>query len=159
MIQTYFQAEKQAGQTALAIGILACSVGGAILLKAGAPFYTGLALPLVLVGIAQVIVGATLTRRSEAQATDLEKLLESSPSEFQQTEQPRMEKVMRSFLIFKWAEIAGAVTGLAMILLNSELNFSKGLGAGLLAQSLILFVFDYFAEKRGRAYLEFVVKK
>jgi cytochrome c biogenesis factor len=156
MIQSYFQAEKTGGQIALAIGIAACSIGGGILLSAGAPFYTGLAIPLVVIGIIQVMVGATVARRSDRQAEDLEKLQAESAAEFRAVESPRMARVLRSFTIYKAVELALLAMGLALILLNKELNFSKGLGAGLFAQSVIMLVFDYFAEKRGKKYAEFV---
>jgi hypothetical protein len=156
MIPSYFQAEKTGGQTALAIGILSCTVAGGIFLSAGAPFYTGLAIPLVLFGIVEVMVGASLTRRSDLQAMDLEKLLAESPAEFKKTESSRMAGVMRRFTMFKKAEMACAVIGLALILANQEAGFLKGLGAGLLAQGMILLIFDGFAERRGEAYRSYV---
>ncbi|HAD12148.1 MAG TPA: hypothetical protein DCF33_06885, partial [Saprospirales bacterium] len=58
-IQSYFQAEKIGGQILASIGITACSVGGGVMLSAGAPFYTGLSVPLVVVGIVQIMTGAT----------------------------------------------------------------------------------------------------
>lgn len=158
MIQSYFRAEKQGGQIALTIGILACSIGGGVLLSAGSPFYTGLSIPLVLIGFVQIMVGATVARRSDRQAEDLEKLLADSPTEFREQEAPRMTAVMRNFVRIKWAEVAFIVVGLAIILLNEEVNFTKGLGAGLFAQGAIMLLFDYFAEKRGREYFEFVSK-
>ncbi|MFN0034629.1 MAG: hypothetical protein ACKVUS_06155 [Saprospiraceae bacterium] len=156
MIGSYFQAEKLGGQIALAIGIVACSVGGGVLLGAGAPFYTGLAIPLVLIGFAQIMVGATVARRSDLQAEDLEKLLADSPAEFCAQEAPRMAAVMRNFVLIKWVEIALIAVGLILIFLNQELNFPKGLGAGLFAQSALMLVFDFFAERRGWAYAAFV---
>jgi hypothetical protein len=156
MINAYFQSEKTGGQTALAIGILSCTVAGGIFLSAGAPFYTGLAIPLVLFGIVEVMVGASLTRRSDLQAMDLEKLLAESPAEFKETESSRMTGVMKRFNMFKKAEMACAALGLALILANREAGFLKGLGAGLLAQGLTLLVFDWFAARRGEAYLRYV---
>lgn len=156
MIQSYFQAEKQGGFIALAIGIAACSVGGGVFLSTVTPFYTGLAIPLTLIGIVQMMVGANVARRSDLQADDLEKLLAESPAEFRQLEAPRMAAVLRNFVRIKWVEVAFIVVGLAIILVNPELNFTKGLGAGLFAQGSIMLLFDFFAEKRGKAYATFV---
>jgi hypothetical protein len=156
MIQSYFQAEKQGGFVAMAIGIVACSVGGGVLLKAGSPFYTGLSIPMVVIGIIELMVGATVARRSDLQSDDLEKLLAESPAEFRALEDPRMTAVMRNFVRIKWLEVLLIVLGLAMILLNQELNFTKGLGAGMFAQGLIMLLFDFFAEKRGKEYAAFV---
>ncbi len=156
MIQTYFQAEKYGGFWSMAIGIVACSVGGGIMLSAGAPFYTGLAIPLVVIGIVQIMVGARVARRSDLQADDLVKLYRDSPAEFRRLEGSRMQNVLRNFVRFKWAEVAFIVLGLAIILVNKDLNFTKGLGVGLFAQGAIMLFFDFFAEKRGKAYAEFV---
>ncbi|MDO8366860.1 MAG: hypothetical protein Q7T20_08700 [Saprospiraceae bacterium] len=159
MIQSYFQAEKLGGFIAMAIGITACAVGGGVLLSAGAPFYTGLSIPLVVVGIVQIMVGATVARRSDFQADDLEKLLSDSPAEFRKLESPRMEAVLRNFIRIKWLEVVFIVLGLAIILLNPELSFTKGLGVGMFAQGLIMLLFDFFAERRGRAYADFIKKQ
>jgi len=140
----------------MVIGIVACSVGGMVMLGAGAPFYTGFAIPLAVFGMVQIMVGATVARRSDLQADELEKLLGESPAEFRELEQPRMAKVMRNFVRYKWAELVCILAGLALILLNPETTFSKGLGVGLFAQGVVLLVFDYFAEKRGREYAAFV---
>lgn len=156
MIQAYFQAEKQGGFIAMAIGILACAIGGGVLLSAAAPFYTGISIPLTVIGFVQIMVGATVARRSDLQAEDLEKLFVESPADFRKLEGRRMQAVMFSFVRIKWVEVAFIVLGLAMMLLNPEAGFTKGLGTGLFAQGLIMLIFDYFAEKRGRAYAEFV---
>jgi uncharacterized membrane protein len=67
-----------------------------------------------------------------------------------------MEPVLRNLVRMNWIEVAFIVLGLAAILLNQTLNFPKGLGAGLFAQGVLMLTFDYFAAKRGKAYLEFV---
>ncbi|MBN8680798.1 MAG: hypothetical protein J0M29_21415 [Chitinophagales bacterium] len=157
-IQRYFLAEKIGGQVAVSIGVAACSVGGGVMLSAGAPFYTGLAIPLVVVGIIQIMVGATVARRSDFQAMDLEKLLDESPAEFRSLESPRMAAVLRNFIRLKWGEVAFITVGLAVILVNDNPTFPKGLGAGLFAQGLISLVFDFFAEKRAKVYANFINK-
>lgn len=156
MIKSYFQAERNGGFFALTIGLVASTIGGAIFLGAGAPFYTGLAVPLVLIGIVQVMVGTTIARRSDRQADDLEKLLRESPTAFREQEGTRMATVLRSFVVYKWVEISFITAGLIAILMNPEINFSKGLGAGLFAQGSIMLLFDFFAEKRAKAYAEYV---
>lgn len=159
MIESYFAAEKRGGLMALTIGIFACTVGGGILLSAGAPFYTGLSIPLILIGFVEMMVGTTVARRSDQQTQDLEKLLAESPAEFRREEGARMEKILRSFTRFKWIETAFIVLGLAIILANEVINFTKGLGAGLFAQGVVMLIFDIFAEKRSRAYADFVGKQ
>jgi hypothetical protein len=86
----------------------------------------------------------------------MEELLDESAEEFRLAESKRMDAVLRNFVRLKWVEVAFIVVGLAIILVNDSLNFTKGLGAGLFAQGLVSLVFDFFAEKRGKAYAEFV---
>ena len=156
MIKSYFESEKKAAFIALAIGLAACSVASAIMISARPAFYMGLALALLSIGILQIIVGTTVARRSDFQALDLQKLLSDAPADFVAVELPRMEKVMRSFKWYKWVEIVLLILSLALIGLNQEAGFSKGLGIGLLIQSLIMLAFDFYAEKRGREYSSFV---
>lgn len=155
-LQTYFQAEKKESMLFLAIGILACWVGAALFMEAAAPFYIGLAIPLLAVGILQIIVGTTVTRRTDQQLDDLERLLEESPDQFGSTEAPRMAKVMHNFVIIRWVEIAFIVIGALLFAWQRELFFSKGLGLGLFGQGIIMLLADYFAEKRGRTYQAFI---
>jgi hypothetical protein len=156
MIQSYFETEKKAAFIALAIGLVACSVGSGFFISAKPPFYAGLALALVAIGVIQVIVGTSVARRSDFQILDLQKLLSDAPEDFVQLESSRMEKVMRNFRLFKWIEIALILIGLILFFLNDELVFSKGLGAGLFTQATIMLVFDFFAEKRGKEYASYV---
>ena len=156
MIQSYIRAEKQESYFFLTAGIVACTVGGWFLLSAWPPFYTGLSIPLILVGIIQVTVGATVARRSDRQAEDLEALLAEGPAEFRRQEAPRMAAVMRNFVIYRWVEIGFVVVGLVLAFLNHEMNFAKGLGWGMFGQGALMLLLDFFAEKRGRAYARFV---
>ncbi len=156
MIQSYFEAEKKAAFAALGIGLAACTIGSALLISAQPPFYTGLALALLAIGILETIVGTSVARRSDWQAIDLNKMLTSNPIEFVSLEAPRMEKVLRTFQRNKWGELALIMVGLALILFCKEPVFARGFGAGLFAQALIMLIFDYFAEKRGKKYNAYV---
>jgi len=156
MIQSYFESEKRAGFWALSIGLTACSISSAVFISAQPPFYTGLGLAFMVIGVIQIVVGGTLARRSDYQMDDLEKLRAASPQEFIQLEAPRMEKILRNFKRFKWLEIAVLILGLALIVLNKEPLFSKGLGTGLVFQSVIMLLFDFFAEKRAQKYTHYI---
>ncbi len=155
-LQTYFQAEKKASMLFVTIGILACWVGAALFMKAAAPFYIGLAIPLLAVGIIQIIVGTTVTRRTDQQLDDLERLLTEEPAQFRPSESPRMAKVMRNFVTIRWVEIAIIVIGALLFAWQREMLFLKGLGIGMFGQGLVMLIADYFAEKRGHIYRTFL---
>ncbi len=152
----YFEAEKRAGYLFLAIGLAACWFGGSMCIGARPPFYVGLAIPMIGLGIVQIFVGSTIVRRTDRQVEDLEKLLSESAADFVQTEAPRMAAVMRNFVVLRWVEIGLIVAGLMLVLLVTEFNFWKGIGMGLLAEGILMLTADFFAEKRSQAYLKFI---
>lgn len=156
MIPSYFASEKKAAFVACTIGLVACTCGFYFLIGAMPPFYTGLAIPLVILGIIQVVTGAFIARRSDMQAYDLQKMLGEDPDEFVSLESPRMGKVMRNFVLLRWVEGAIIVVGIALVLFSTGLVFTMGLGLGLCFEGIMMLVFDYFAEKRGEKYATFV---
>lgn len=111
---------------------------------------------MMVLGIVQIMVGSTVARRTDQQVEDLEKLLAQSPDEFVRIEMPRMTAVMRNFAVLRWVEIGFIVVGLILILLNTEFNVWKGMGAALLAEGIIMLTADFFANKRGQAYMKFI---
>ncbi len=155
-LQIYFQAEKRAAMFFLAIGILACWSGSVLFMRAAAPFYIGIALPLLAFGIFQIIVGTTVLRRTDLQVDDLERLLADEPVGFRQQEQPRMDKVIRNFSLLRWARIAMIVVGILLFIGQQDPVISKGLGLGLTIQGAIMLIADYFAEKRAKIYQSFI---
>jgi hypothetical protein len=73
-----------------------------------------------------------------------------------QTEQPRMKTVMKNFIIYRWVEIAFIIAGLGLIFLfrlNADKTFWYGFGIALTMQAVIMLSADYFAEKRGKVYV------
>ena len=155
-IQSYFASEKKGGYLALSIGLISCTIGFSFLLSAMPPFYVGLAIPLILFGGVELFAGATVARRRDFQAYDLQKLLGNDPEEFVSTESPRMGKVMRTFVILRWLEGVAVVIGVILILVAQDMVFTMGLGLGMLVHGAIMLVFDYFAEKRAAKYSLFV---
>jgi hypothetical protein len=135
----------------------AVSAGLFFLLWMRTPFYRGAALPLLLVGLLLGVVGYTVYKRSDADRTRNVYAFDMNPPELKERELPRMEKVMRNFVIYRWTEIILAVTGIFLFIYfrNEETKlFWKGLGTGLTLMALVALTADYFAEKRGKVYLQ-----
>lgn len=107
--------------------------------------------PVLLVGIIQIVVGGSVYTRSPK---DIVAVTEMTPEKIKTEEIPRMETVMRSFVLYRYVEIALIIIGLGLILMNKDIIFWKGVGAGLFAQATVMLVADYFAEKRGKVYLQ-----
>ncbi|MEO6759870.1 MAG: hypothetical protein ABIO24_10495, partial [Saprospiraceae bacterium] len=122
-LQTYFQAEKKASMLFLGVGILTCWIGGSSFLEAAGPFYIGLALPLIGVGIIQIAIGATVLRRTDDQLNELEALLQNNSTAFRASETQRMDAVMRNFVKYRWVEVAFILIGALLLLWQREFVF------------------------------------
>jgi hypothetical protein len=157
-IHKYFTGEKQESLLFLIIGILA--IGLAVVfyffLRDNPMFFRGAAIPLAAIGIIQCVVGFTVYARSDKQRMDVAYQVGVEPSGYTKTEElPRMETVMKNFIIYRWVEIAFIITGIILIVLfysNTGRSFWFGLGITLALQAMIMLGADYFAEKRGGIY-------
>ncbi|MBI1781308.1 MAG: hypothetical protein HYR66_08055 [Sphingobacteriales bacterium] len=157
-IHKYFMAEKQESLLFLIIGIAAVllSVVFFFVMKTNPSFYKGAAIPLLLIGLMQVTVGYTVWARSDKQRLDVAyKMGMDSIGCTKNEELPRMKIVNGNFVIYRYTEIALAITGIVLLLAfrnNGGKAFWFGLGITLAIQSLIMLGADYFAEKRAHLY-------
>jgi hypothetical protein len=153
-IETYFQSERSESLIFISLGVLAVFIAGWFWFSAKPEFYRGMALPLLLVGIIQLVVGGTVYVRSPKDTAAVTEMTTSAPEKIKTVEIPRMQTVMKNFVIYRYVEIGLIILGLALILMNKEVNLWKGVGAGLFAQATVMLVADFFAEKRGKIYLQ-----
>jgi hypothetical protein len=154
-IEKYFNAEKEESKVFLTIGITAFMLALIYLLLLKTSFYMGAAIPLLLLGLLLAVVGYTVLRRSDKDRIRNVYAYDMNPAELKDKELPRMNKVMRNFILYRWLEIflfiAG--TGLYIYFIRDFTNdFWRGFGLALAVMSLIALMADYFAEKRGRVY-------
>ena len=159
-IYKYFIAEKQESLLFLIIGIAAILLAVVFwfFIKSNPSFFKGAAIPLLAIGLIQMVVGYTVYSRTDKQKKDIAYNIGIETVSFvKQTELPRMEKVMTNFVIYRWVEIAFIITGLVLIFLyrlNPGKTFWYGFGIVLAIQAAIMLGADYFAEKRGKVYTE-----
>lgn len=157
-IHKYFIAEKQESLVFLVIG--GVSVLTAIIffffIKNNPSFFKGAAIPLILIGLVQLIIGYTVYSRTDKQRMDIAYKMGIEPERFTKTEElPRMEKVMKNFSGYRWVEIISFIAGLVLVFLfrkQPEKIFWYGLGVTLAIQAALLFAGDTVAQKRGEAY-------
>lgn len=154
-LTTYFRAEKSeslvfmlAGLVAAAFAVYACFV-----LKQR--LYTGIAVPLLLIGIVQFAVGASVYFRTDKQVARLEQEFRSAPATMAAAETPRMKKVLKSFTVLKYIETILIAAGLFLLFVHAN-DFWLGLGIGLVAQGTLSILLDVFAEHRAEIYLRFL---
>ncbi|MBI3138163.1 MAG: hypothetical protein HYZ15_06235 [Sphingobacteriales bacterium] len=155
-IERYFNAEKAESLVFLLIGIGGIVAALVFLIWLKERFYTGAAIPLLLVGLLLGVVGYTVYKRSDSDRIRNVYAYDMNPAELKEKEIPRMKTVMRNFVIYRYTEIflflAGAVLYLYFIR-NFLYDFWRGFGLALALMSLLALAADFFAEKRGREYV------
>src|SRR5262249_27023498 len=97
----YFNGEKYAAMLLFGLGILACIVATSIFRR---PRLRGAALPLVLVGLVELGVGASVWNRSDDQLSSVLARLERAPTALTEAELLRMGRVMKGFTIYEFTE-------------------------------------------------------
>lgn len=158
-IKTYFTAEKNESLIFIAFGILTISFSAYALWKWGDIFYKGFAIPAILIGLIQIVVGSTVYFRTDQQIQQLETLYREDKTEFAAKENPRMLTVMKNFSVYKKVEVAFIVVGLLLIFLAPAKQFWLGVGVGMLLQGSLMLTADIFAERRGIEYIQQITGK
>jgi drug/metabolite transporter (DMT)-like permease len=159
-IYKYFSGEKQESLLFIILGIagVICSVVFFFFVKSAPLFFKGMAVPALAIGLVLGIVGFTVYKRSDKQAKDISYNMGLDAANYiTQTEQPRMEKVMKNFAIYRWIEIGLIVLGVFLFFYYKTSNtkqFVKGIGLSLAIMAVLALTADFFAEKRGRLYVE-----
>ena len=157
-IYRYFTAEKQESLLFLIVGIIAVILAVVFwfFIKSNPNFFKGAAIPLLAIGLIQMVVGYSVYSRTDKQKADIAYNIGMEPVNYvKQTELPRMKTVMKNFVIYRWVEIAFIITGLVLIFLfrlNADKTFWYGFGIALAIQAVIMLGADYFAEQRGKVY-------
>jgi hypothetical protein len=157
-IKTYFTAEKNESLIFIAFGILTIGFSLYAMLKWGDSFYKGFAVPAILIGIIQLVVGGTVYFRTGKQILQLETLYQQDKAAFFKAETPRMETVMKNFSLYKKVEVAFVAIGLLLISFVPTREFWVGVGAGMLLQGALMLTADIFAERRGNEYIQAIGK-
>jgi hypothetical protein len=153
-IKQYFASEKTESLLFLCLGIAAILFASISVWKWHDNMLRGLAIPLALIGIVQVVVGAAVYFRTDGQLADLQALFMRDANTFALEEGKRMEAVMRNFSYFKIVEIVIIVVGLVLLLFLKDKGLWQGIGMGMLIQGSLMLSADIFAEKRGMVYVQ-----
>jgi glucan phosphoethanolaminetransferase (alkaline phosphatase superfamily) len=164
-IEQYFSAEKQGSVFFLSVGITAVFAALILFFALKTPFYRGVAIPMIIVGLIAGAIGFTIYKRSDDDRIRNVYAYDLNPDELKQKEYPRMEKVMKSFKIILIAETVLLITAVVVFFYfrtNTAQQFWSGIGAGLFIMALAALALDISAERRAAVYtkkLESFVKK
>lgn len=155
-IERYFVAEKKGGSLIIFISVIAIVAALTLVFVLNTSFHRGIAIPMTGIGIIFLVAGFVVYRRSDGDRKRLVYAFDMNPSELQ-TEKLRMEKVMKQFVFLKYIEIFLFLLGATLFVLfmkNERNDFWQGLGLGLAFMAFIALLFDNYAERRGRRYLD-----
>lgn len=155
-IETYFTEERIESLFFIIIGSIAILLASFFLLIIKYSFFKGMAVPLIVIGIIQMVVGISIYNRSSKDIERVKYFVKQEPKKIQTEELPRMKKVIKNFIIYKWIEIVLIIASIILLVLfyASPQTYWKGLALGLLIQAIIMFLLDIMAEKRAVVYLE-----
>jgi len=154
-IEKYFMAEKHESLIFLGIGIIAILLSLVFYSYLKTNLYKGAAIPLLVIGLIQAVVGYTVYARSDEQRISNVYAYDMDPVKLKAQEFPRMKTVKKNFIIYRWVEIVLVLSGIALIFLyktNPNKAFWFGLGMTLAIQAGLMFAADYFAEQRAGVY-------
>jgi hypothetical protein len=156
LIEKYFNAEKYESVLFIIVGLTAIGFAINYLTKVKLPFYNGMAYPLIIVALIQLVVGTTVLIRSPKDIARVNTIVHTDKAKIASEEIPRMKVVMKNFDIYRWVEIALLVLGIILFFAMSPASFWKGIGLGLAIQSAFMLGLDYFAESRGKWYMDYL---
>jgi hypothetical protein len=156
-VAQYFREEKKESVYFVCLGFVACFIALLFLLVKKQPFYNAISYVFFASGLIQLVVGSTVYLRCDLDTVRVSHFIEKEIKSINDYEIPRMELVMKNFLIYSWVEMALIAVGIILFLLFESKSFANGLGIGLVIQSSIMLVLDSLAEKRGKDYLNYLM--
>ena len=155
-IVQYFNGEKAESYIFILIGVIALAMALYFIFVLKTSFWKGIALPFIIVACLECIVGYTIVLRSPKDIERVENYVNSEPLLIKSLEIPRMERVMSNFVMYRYAEIALMILGVFLMYSTMNDTFWRGLGLGLFIQASIVLTLDFFAERRGHMYMEYI---
>ena len=151
-VTRYFNAERAESLLFMAVGVAAVSLAWWLMHGRPGAFSKGIAYPLIAVAAIQLTVGIGIFLRSPADIERVSAMLVDAPH-IASAEIPRMAKVMRNFVLYRYLETTLLVAGVGLLLFARAWPWWHGVGLGLATQAGLMLVLDLFAEARGEIYL------
>ena len=152
----YFTGERLESFLFLGLGILGLVIAILFLFILKTSFLKGVAIPFLLVSFLEIVVGVTLIYRTPKDIIRVETYLAEKNEMIQKEEIPRVERVMRNFVVFRYTEITLIILGIILMYGFRQYSLWNGIGLGMFIQSSVVLLLDFFAERRGEVYLAYL---
>lgn len=150
-IRIYFNGEQQESLLFIAVGLLAIALSARLWLTRHR--LRAMAYPLVVIALIQLVVGASVYLRTDAQVARLSAQAQAAPAVFKAEETRRMQLVLRNFHLYEGIEIALLTLGVLGLLLRGSNPTARGVALGLILQPALMFGLDLAAQARADLYL------
>ena len=152
----YFSLERTWCTVGVAIAAISILIALWFFFKVKQPFQTGMAYPFMLLGIVFFVICLSVALRSSGDLARVTNMIEQDRGALASVEVPRMAAVMRNFTVIIILEVTFLlVSGSLLLWVNLSPQW-KGAMTGLLIQATWLFVFDLFANSRGKVYANYL---
>ncbi len=159
-IEKYFNAEKNESLLFIILGIAAIILALLFFFYLKTNWHKGFAIPLLVIGLLHFIVGYTVYKRCDADRKRSVYAYDMNPGDLKNQELPRMQKVVKNFVLYRYTEIALFLFGLGMFIIHrnqTDKIFWVGFGLALAIEAAISLGADFFAEQRVHHYVSGIV--
>jgi hypothetical protein len=148
----YFQGEKQSALAWGAAGVIAVVVALGVWRLASE--YRAFAIPVVIFGVIQLGLAASLALRTDGRVARYEAELRADAAKVRESERGRIRGINRAFVAIECVEIAVWLTGVALAFAGHGRARATMLavGMGLALQASAMLVLDLAAHRRSNAY-------
>ena len=156
-LQSYFKGEKKQSLIFMLGGILALTLGSLGYFYFETAIWKGAASPFLIIGLIQVVLGASIFFRTDKQVKKLLQQSKEQTKQFFKEETARMEKVLTDFRKYKTVTMLFFCLGFLFLMLGAFAGWGKftlGSGAALVWQSGTIYLMDSLAEYRAEFYTQ-----
>lgn len=154
-IEKYFNGERLQSTAGIVIAVVCIAISIYFLfLQKNLP--RGVSYSFLPLSVLLLVICVGIVIRTPKDIERVTTFYKTEPSKLQTDELPRMQRVMRNFTVIKKVEICFFIAGLLLAAFFWKNDLVKGIALGLMIQGVILYLFDHFAEARGKVYFEFL---
>lgn len=152
IMQEYFRGERaEALWFIVPVGLASLTFAAVVFRTQRDGFMWGVGAPFVVLGLALLVVGASVGLRTPGQVEGLTALYQRDVAAFVAQELPRMEQVNRAWPVYLGTWVTFMALGLGLRF-GLHADWAQGLGIALAFFGGVGLMIDGFAERRARPY-------
>lgn len=155
-ISDYFLQVRIGHYFELGIGLISITLALFFLIVIKYSFFKGVAYPILMIGIFQVIASASNILNTNLEKEPFQLIVKQDIENIKTNEVPKMENKLKSFT--RHMIIYGIIMFTGMILFfyfrSSQTQFWRGFGLGLVCQSVLMLILTYSAQDGVRVYID-----